>query len=124
MDKINILPQSEEAIEKRKKRLYPALAAIALSGLVIGVGAKVHDAFASGELKIESNLTFSENNVETAAYDGEGIDNMIQRTMNGYEKHDIRDLRLHVESMPQNQEALSDGLQAGEILVIPESVEE
>ena len=107
------LPQSQEAIDKRRKRILIPLGALALSG---ALGLLGHEIYAS------STPEFSETTHSVVVQPGEGLWNTTE-SIDGIEKIDKRAAVYHIQHDPQNAEALSDGLQAGESIQVPDSVE-
>lgn len=102
------LPQSPEAIRKRRNRVLIPLAAIATGATLFFGGKAAFEHF--------SDPTFS---AETTTYtldDGEGLLDAAAQIEN---LADDRDGVNYIESMPENQEALADGLDRGESIVIP-----
>ena len=107
------LPQSPEATKKRRDRILRPLAVIAVGAIgFVGFNA-AKEAF--------SEPTFSEQTVSYVVEDGDGIQRAAEQ-VDGYEAVDIRDIQQHIEDLPQNEAALEDGLQPGEVLDIPTSV--
>ena len=65
---------------------------------------------------------FSESSTEYVVRDGDGIQ-VAAEQIEGIESIDVREAIDHIAVDPANIDVLKDGLQPGEILVIPESVE-
>lgn len=107
------LPQSQEAIDKRKKRILIPLGALALAGSLAVVG---HEVIASDELH------FSEKTHSYVMKSGEGLWNAAD-DIKDIEHIDKREAVYQIEHDPANAKALSDGLQVGESIQVPDSVE-
>lgn len=107
------LPQSQEAIDRRKSRIWKPLGALALaaSGALLA-----YNSYAV------NNPTFSEESHSYVMQSGEGLWDAVE-TIKGIDSIDIRDAVYFVENDPRNQKALSDGLQVGESIEVPDSVE-
>lgn len=108
------LPQSEEAQERRKRRIIRPVAAIALSATLLG-GYKLME-------HTTAEPTFSETTTLYVVERGDGTMRAAEQVQ-GVASVDIRAVTHHIENMPENAAVLEDGLQPGEVLVIPESVE-
>lgn len=106
------LPQSEEAIQKRKNRILKPIAVVAIL-TTLGLGAK-------GAYEIFRSPNFSEQTTTYTFEDGEGPLDAAE-AIEGL--GDDRDGVTYIESMPENQEALSDGVQPGETITIPVSAD-
>lgn len=107
------LPQSEIA----KKRRHNA-GRIALTTVLVGAAA-----FGYNEVKEagEHQPTFSTDTIQFVAENGDGVWDAAQQ-VEGHEAVDMTVIVNHIESIPENKEALSDGLQAREGIDIPVSV--
>lgn len=106
------LPQSEEAINRRKNRILKPLAVVAVVA-ALGVGGKVaYETFRSPN--------FSDQTTTYTFEDGEGpLDAAAAIEGLG----DDRDGVAYIQNMPENQEAFSDGIQRGETITIPISAD-
>ncbi len=107
------LPQSPEAIKKRRNRILKPAAVIAL-GATFFTGYNIAK-------EATSEPTFSEQTVSYVVEPGDGLQRAAEG-VEGYKTVDIRDVQQHIQDLPQNEDALEDGLQPGEILDIPASV--
>lgn len=89
----------------------------------VGIGGLAYEAKNVVQDRIETfNPTFSKETTEVAIPENGGIDDAVYQ-IEGVDSIDPRTARDYVESMPENTETLKDGLQNGESLTIPESVE-
>ncbi len=107
------LPQTPEAIKKRRDHILRPAAVIAM-GLTLFGGYKVVEA--------NQGPTFSDKTVEHVIKQGEGL-NDVALDIQGINTIDIRDAATYIKGLEQNQEALKDGLQPGEQIAAPEKVE-
>lgn len=113
MQKLSIalgLPQDQESIDKRKNRLYKSLATVAIGLSLFAIGESVF-----GEPE------YSESTHMYVAQSGDGLYSAAE-SIKGIENIDIRAAVDHIANDPRNEKALSDGLQMGEALVVPDSV--
>ena len=108
------LPQSEEARRRRKNRIKRPVAALALTGVILGGGKAVHETYDAP--------TFSESTTTYTVQPGEGLWNAVDgiEDLNSVDRRDAVD---YVEHMPQNEKVLEDGLQVDETIVVPVSIE-
>ena len=74
------------------------------------------------EIYASSTPEFSETTHSVVVQPGEGLWNTTE-SIDGIENIDKRAAVYHIQHDPQNAEALSDGLQAGESIQVPDSVE-
>lgn len=105
------LPQTPEAIRKRRNRILIPMAAIAAGAVVVFGGKAAFEHFSEPTFSSETtNFTFTQeqNDLWSAAQEIEGLG-------------DPRDGVAYIESMPENKEALDDGIQLGETISIPVS---
>jgi hypothetical protein len=109
----NALPQSAEAIRRRKNRILRPLGAVAGLALVGGAAFATHEAL--------SAPTFSETSTTYTIGQGEGTWDAAEQ-VEGSATVNMQDVVGYIESMPVNHDVLEDGLQPGESLEIPESV--
>ena len=79
-----------------------------------GIGYTAHEAF--------EPATFSEETTTYTVQPGDGLFSAAAQ-VEGIETIDMRDAVEHIDSDPANIDVLSDGLQPGEQLIIPVSVE-
>lgn len=108
------LPQSKEALKRRKNRILKPIAAIAIAGSLFGGYKVVEHAFAAPNFSEETHTLIAEN--------GEGMQSIVERGIEGIETIDYRDAVSYVESLPENADTFADGvLQQGEPVVVPES---
>ena len=108
------LPQSREAIRRRKNRILKPVAALAIAGSLVGGYKTIEHAIAMP--------SFSEETHTLIAEPGEGIQSIVQRGIEGIETIDYRDAISYVEALPENADTFADGmLQQGEPVVVPES---
>lgn len=91
------------------------------TGALIAAGA----AIVTGPAALEAMTApqFSEATQEYVVQDGDGIQNAAEAIF-GSDKIDIREAIHHISVDPTNIDVLSDGLQPGEILIIPDHVGE
>jgi len=103
----------ERAPKKPNYPLRRSMAMISL-GAVIGGGA----------FGVANANSHTETYTGVQAYTAESGDGLYDAAKNitGIDNVDIRDAVQYIETMPQNKEALSDGLQAGETISIPVNV--
>ena len=89
------------------------------TGALLAAGA----AIVTGPAAIEAFTApqFSETTQEYVVQDGDGVQNAAEAII-GSEKIDIREAIHHISVDPANIDVLSDGLQPGEVLVIPSYV--
>lgn len=66
---------------------------------------------------------FSEQTTTFTALDGEGLDDAAEAVQGWENIYDKKDIVNYISSMPVNIDALKDGLQNGETITIPVSVE-
>jgi hypothetical protein len=112
----NRLPQSEEARRRRRNRIHKPLAVLAVGVSLFG-GAKAIEHAAKAP-------DFSEQTHTLIAEDGEGLQSIVQRGIEGIDSIDYRDAVDYVYKMTENETTFADGiLQLGEPVVVPESVE-
>ena len=107
------LPQTAEAIKRRKNRILRPAATIAIGASLFGAY-KVYEA--------NQDPTFSEQTITHTIQQGEGLDN-VALDIEGIGDIDIRVASKYIAGLEANQEALKDGIQTGEQLVAPEKVE-
>lgn len=104
--------QSEENQEvqppKRSKKLLKALSVAAVVGTGLAGGKAIFDQY--------SPPTFSSETTTYTVNPGDGLLDVAEQ-IEGL--GDSREGVSHITKMPENQEALSDGLQPGETIVIP-----
>lgn len=108
------LPQTPEARRNRRNHLIVPAGALALAGTVAFTGNVIDSALATPEFSDETATYTLQSNegVSHAAVHIENVDEIDQRLAESY-----------IIGMPANQDVLNDGLQLGETLIIPESVE-
>ncbi len=70
---------------------------------------------------LQNPLQYSDTMKEWVAGPGQGLNDAAAH-VKGVGSVDVRDVTYHIEQMPENKDPLSDGLQAGEALTIPDSV--
>jgi len=98
----------------KKKSFNTGLAVGAIATAVLGgAGVAVHAANQGPE--------FSESTSEYVVQPGDGLYNAAE-DITGVDSIDIRDAVQHISVDPANIDVLKDGLQAGETVVIPDSV--
>ena len=87
---------------------------VVASAVVTGAGFAAHEA--------SKGPSFSETTNEYVVQPGDGLYDAAQ-DIQGIDSIDIRDAVHHIQVDPANVDVLSDGLQPGEIVIIPDSVE-
>lgn len=108
-------PAERERRQRLRDRVIKPLAAAAVAGVAFGlVGPHAYEQFRGPQ--------YSDTTREYVAKPGEGI-TAAAKDVKGVEKYSINDTIIYIEELPANQEVLADGLQVGETLVIPDSVE-
>lgn len=107
------LPQTEEAQRRRKNRILRPLAVVA--GLSVAFGAY------KGVEAAVSTPEFSDTTITYNVEQGDGMQTVVSHIDN-INEIDWREAATYVSQMPENQEVLSDGLQPGEQVILPESV--
>lgn len=107
----------QPAVSARVKhnRAVATGAAVLVSGTALATG------FAVGAAALEGP-TFSEDTKTYTVEDGDGLYNAAEQ-IEGVNSIDIRDAVTHIETAPVNLDVLKDGLQVGEQIEIPVSVE-
>jgi hypothetical protein len=105
------LPQTPEAIRRRRNRILRPVAAVALAGVVWGIGSSFE------------GPTFSESTTTYTVNEGEGLLDAVNEIDN-INSIDSRDAVQYVEELPENQEVLEDGLQVHETVTIPLGVKD
>lgn len=108
------LPQSPEAIRRRKNRILKPVAVFALAGSIFAGYKIAEHAMAAPH--------FSEMTKSYTVEPGNGLYDAVE-TIEGINSISKADAVDYVEQLPKNKDALEDGLQPGEQLVVPESVE-
>ena len=98
----------------KKKRRNKGIATGLVATSIVGVGYAAHE-FGQGP-------EFSETTNEYVVQDGDGLYDAAQE-IQGIDSIDIRDAVHHIQVDPANVDVLSDGLQPGEVIIIPDSVE-
>lgn len=126
---------SSEIIEryekKNKKPDYAMrrLAAVAmLSGVLLG-GVKSVQFIADGGIdkvadKMKNPYEYSEETMAWRAEPGDGLNDAAVEVegFGGFDRYDIRRIAHYIKNMPENEAVLSDGLQVGEYLSVPKTV--
>ncbi len=107
------IPEKREIIRNRNKARR-ALSRVALS--LVFAGAIASGIFGNGD------PVFSENTHEVTIGQNEGLW-YAASTVDGVNEIDRNQAIDYIEDMPENANTLSDGLQAGEIIEVPDSVE-
>jgi len=110
-------PQPKKMSEKVKDGIFYTGAGIAIVG---SATAGVAGLVALGN-ETEPVPTFSEETTTYTVKDGDGIYNAAE-SIAGINTIDVRDAVSHITSDPVNIDVLKDGLQAGEQLVVPVSI--
>lgn len=117
IDKLNQVVRSTPE-EERNKPKYLALKKIGAAALILAA-----TAYGVNEFKnLVDGPEFSPTTTEYKVKEGDGLWDATS-AIEGVEAIDKRDAIDHIESMPENTDALSDGLQTNETIVIPESVD-
>ncbi|HEY8992336.1 MAG TPA: hypothetical protein VIM37_00620 [Candidatus Microsaccharimonas sp.] len=103
----------ELTLSQKNFRKGVAAGVIATTALA-GGAALIHEA--------NQGPTFSESTNEYVVTAGDGLYNAAEQ-IKGIDQADIREAVQHISVDPSNIDVLKDGLQPGEILVIPDSVQ-
>lgn len=107
--------QNEVSPRVRRNRIVAAATgAVIGAGGIAGVGYAAHEAL--------EPASFSEETTTYTVEPGDGIFAAAQQ-VEGIESVDMRDAVDHIKADPANIDVLQDGLQPGEQLIIPVSVE-
>ena len=101
-------------ISTRNRIVSTAAGTVIGVGGMTGIGYTAHEAF--------EPATFSEETTTYTVQPGDGLFSAAAQ-VEGIETIDMRDAVEHIDSDPANIDVLSDGLQPGEQLIIPVSVE-
>jgi len=110
----NIHAEQDAAIALKKKHRNRGIAAGLIATGVVGGGFAAH--------QLGQGPEFSETTNEYVVQDGDGLYDAAQE-IQGIDSIDIRDAVHHIQVDPANVDVLSDGLQPGEVIIIPDSVE-
>lgn len=119
MTELMTIPTTERH-ESRKTPNYAlrqALAISALSSILVGSGfvvAKASESIAH----IDTGYEYSNDTTTYNVKANEGLD-AIASYVGGIEDVNQKDVGMHIRSMPENTEAFADGIQVGEMYVIP-----
>lgn len=105
----------DTGIKNRSFRRGVAAGVIATTA-VVGAGAGVYAASSN------QGPHFSEKTAEYVVQDGDGLYDAAEQ-IKGIDSVDIRDAVDHIQVDPANIDVLKDGLQPGEVLEIPDSVQ-
>ncbi|MGB4420631.1 MAG: hypothetical protein WBI29_02425 [Candidatus Saccharimonadales bacterium] len=117
IDKFNQIVRSTPE-EERNKPKYQTLKKIGATVLVLAA-----TAYGISEFKdLANGPEFSQTTTEYKVEQGDGLWD-ASRQIENVETISKNDAINYIESMPENAEALSDGLQPHETIVIPESVD-
>lgn len=109
----NSLPQSPEA-RRRREALIRSLGGAGLIITAALVGPNMIDSFNGPEYSSEKTTVVTES--------GDGMQSIAEH-VEGIESVDWRDVADHIAADPANTDVLSDGLQSGDVIEIPVSVE-
>lgn len=117
-NRINRIEARKSRVEKEKRINFTkeALGYIALSAVILG-------SISMGLSNLNPEVTYS---TETTLYEvqpSDGINNAVFEVDRNPNEIPYQVVADHIKSMPENQDVLSDGLQPGERLVIPKSVD-
>lgn len=93
-------------------------------GTKIATGVAIGAAIVGGPTLVDqmNGPEFSDQTTTYTVEQGDGLQDAAEAVI-GSNQVDIRDVTAHIESQPVNIDALKDGLQPGESIVIPTSVE-
>jgi len=105
-------PDSKQQSDRPKPNR--TIATVLGASLAVGAGYAAHEAFEAPEFSEETSIYTVE--------PGDGIFSAAQQ-VEGIESIDMRDAVDHIQADPANIDVLEDGLQPGEQLIIPTSVE-
>ncbi|HEU4830883.1 MAG TPA: hypothetical protein VFS65_01785 [Candidatus Saccharimonadales bacterium] len=97
-----------EHLKERHPKAVKAIAGIAIIGAALTLGKSIEHQY--------SSPTFS---AETMTYTVESGDGLLDAAAEIDGLGDDREGVTYIENMPENQDALSDGLQPGETIIIP-----
>jgi len=116
IDRLNQVVRSNPEIERDSPK-YQTLKRIGAAVLIIAA-----TAYGVSELKnLANGPEFSQDTIEYKIQEGDGLWD-ASRQIENVESISKNDAVDYVESMPENAEALADGLQPHETIIIPESV--
>lgn len=111
----SMLPQTPEAIARRKKHLLIPLAAIAMTSVLAGGGIAIHN------LGAEPHFSKATTSYEVTGNDG--LESVVGH-IEGIDSIRVDQAENYVSQLEQNKALLKDGLQPGEWVTIPRSVEQ
>ena len=89
--------------------------------IAAGVGVAVLGGVAAGVNEALAPPTFSEESTTYTVQPGDGLESVVD-SIPGIESADSRDVQHYVSVDPANIDALKDGLQPGENIVVPVSI--
>jgi hypothetical protein len=113
---------THEQYEFRKKPNYTLRQALAISALSAGLVLTGMAAGKASEAIADAGYEYSSDTTTYAAQPNDGLD-AIASYVDGVENVDLKEVGMHIRSMPENAEAFADGIGVGEIYVIPTHVE-
>jgi hypothetical protein len=106
-------------------RIQPNFAlrqALAISALSTGLVLTGMAAGKAGEAIADAGYEYSSSTTTYPAQPNDGLD-AIASHVDGVENVDLKEVGMHIRSMPQNLEAFADGIQVNELFVIPTHVD-
>lgn len=93
---------------------------------ILGAGAVLVGGFVAAGLVIDANAPpeFSDETKTIVVEDGDGTQSLLDKAnIPGYDEADWRDVASHVQQLPENKDVFQDGLQAGETVSVPISID-
>lgn len=104
----------EKKFVPNKKRILGVSAVIASGALFTGLA--IHET---------APPEFSEETKTVVVEDGDGTQSLLDKAnIPGYDEADWRDVADHVEQLPENKDVFQDGLQVGETVSVPISIDD
>jgi hypothetical protein len=113
---------THERSELRKKPNFALRQALAISALSTGLVLTGMAAGKAGEAIADAGYDYSSSTTTYTAQPNDGLD-AIASQVDGVESVDLKEVGMHIRSMPPNVEAFADGIQVNEVFVIPTHVE-
>lgn len=108
------LPQSAEAVRRRRNRIVMPLATLAAAGVILGGSEIIQE--------IRETPAFSSETTGYITQEGDSLFTVVTH-IQGIDTVDYRAAVDYVAGLPQNAAVLQDGLQPNELVTIPLSVE-
>ncbi len=116
----NVITPSAELQRLHEKKFVPNKKRIVGTGAVLAVGL----ALTPTVVDHLSGPEFSEETKTVVVEDGDGTQSLLEKAnIPGYDSADWRDVSHHVQELPENKDVYKDGLQAGETVSVPVSID-